>query len=56
MPDEDCLFQAVPPPPRPTDPGAVNQLVSMGFDPAKVTQALQQTNNDVEGALSLLLS
>eukprot|EP00884_Botryococcus_braunii_P010444 jgi/Botrbrau1/19400/Bobra.0338s0028.1 len=42
--------------PRAPPSEALSQLVSMGFDPAKAAQALQQSNNEVESALSLLLN
>ena len=34
---------------------AVQQLVAMGFDPARASAALQQSHNDVQTALTYLL-
>jgi hypothetical protein len=49
---------AAPPPPPPlpeADPGAVAQLVDMGFDAAQASDALRRAHNNVEQALPLLL-
>ena len=36
-------------------PDAVQQLVAMGFDPARAAAALQQSHNDIQTALTYLL-
>ena len=43
-------------PPATPDPGAIEQLTSMGFDRQRVMDALQATNNNVERAADILLS
>ena len=47
---------APPPAPAAPDPAAVEQLTSMGFDRARVIEALQVSNNNVERAADRLLS
>ena len=36
-------------------PEALETLVGMGFDSAQATRALQQSHNDIQTALALLL-
>jgi hypothetical protein len=45
---------AVPPPPPPQ--AAIDQLTAMGFDHARVRQALQQSDNNIEPATDRLLT
>ena len=44
-----------PRPPPPPSEEAITQLTSMGFDRQAVIRALQQTDNNVEGAANRLL-
>ena len=44
-----------PHPPPPPSEEAIAQLTSMGFDRQAVIRALQQTDNNVEGAANRLL-
>jgi membrane associated rhomboid family serine protease len=47
---------APPPAPAAPDPAAIEQLTSMGFERARVEEALQVSNNNVERAADRLLS
>lgn len=56
------LIHSVAPAPRqapaqlpPASPEALETLVGMGFDSAQATRALQQSHNDIQTALALLL-
>ena len=39
----------------PVDPGALQQLLAMGFSEAHASRALQLTHNDVNAAIALLV-
>ena len=49
------VLQASAPALPEASPDAVQQLVAMGFDAATAAAALQQSHNDIQTALTLLL-